>query len=288
MLQDYAFGLPGEFILVQCVDCGLLYLQQRPKASEIEMFYPTEYLPYKLDIEDERWRLMRWVRRRNIRKYRQVVEKFSARVPGRVLDIGCSTGIFLAEMKEAGWDAYGVELNPNAAEYARSHFGLDVSIGTLEEADLDKDTFTAVTFWDVLEHTRDPQETLCRVHTLLNNKGILIMTVPNYDSWDRHLFKRYWVGYDAPRHFYVFPRPVLSRLLSQAGFEVLRMRCAFGGYHTTAASVRLWLSQVSPLLRTLIISLLEIPMMRLPFLPFEIITDALNVGGKLEVVARKR
>jgi SAM-dependent methyltransferase len=288
LLEDYAFDSHGYFDLVRCLECGLLYLRERPTASEIASFYPAEYVPYKAAIEDEGWWLMRWMRRRNIGKYRRVVEDYSTRFPGRVLDVGCSTGVFLAEMRRAGWDAYGVELNAAAAEYARRRFALDVLVGSLDSTELLCGDLTAVTFWDVLEHTADPQGTLSRVHALLEKDGVVVITVPNYDSWDRHVFGRYWIGYDAPRHFYVFPRSVLERMLVRAGFEVLDMRCAFGGYYTTVASLRLWLMRnARPSLRRFFLRLIDFPGMRLPFYPLERATDVLGVGGKLLVVARK-
>jgi SAM-dependent methyltransferase len=288
-LKDYAFGLPGEFTLVRCEQCGLMYLRERPEPEEIASFYPAEYLPYKKAIEDERWKLMRWMRRRNISKYRRVIEDYAAHVPGVVLDVGCSTGIFLSEMQRRGWKAYGVELSPSAAEYANTHFGLNVLPGTLDDMEILDKTLTAVTFWDVLEHIPDPQGTLSRVHGLLEDNGIVVITVPNTSSWDRSLFGRYWIGYDAPRHFNVFPKPVLTELLVAAGFEVLRARCAFGGYYTTVASLRLWANQrMSVPFRKWLMRAIDVPGVRLPFYPLEVITDALGVGGKLEVVARKR
>jgi len=288
LLEDYAFNQQGTFDLVRCLECDLLYLRERPTASEIVTFYPAEYVPYKTAIEDEGWGLMRWMRRRNIAKYRHVVEDFSARVPGHILDVGCSTGIFLAEMREAGWDTHGVELNAAAAKYARRRFELDVAVGSLNGTELPYGAFTAVTFWDVLEHTADPQGTLRKTHTLLGKDGIVVITVPNYDSWDRRVFGRYWIGYDAPRHFYVFPESVLTKMLVRAGFEVLDVRCAFGGYHTTVASLRLWLTRSAcPRLRRLLLRLIDLPGMRLPFLPLERVVDVFGVGGKQQVVARK-
>ena len=288
-LRDFAFDEPGEFPLTRCRRCGLMYLNPRPSPAQMERYYPATYLPYKSAIEDERWPLMRWARRRNIRRYRHVIEQFSPRVPGRVLDIGCSTGIFLAEMRDAGWETYGVDPSPTAVTYAQRRLGLEIFEGRLLDANLTAGQFTAATLWDVLEHTFNPLETLRAVHRLLEADGIVVIAVPNYESWDRLIFGQYWIGYDAPRHLYVFPRDVLCNMLACAGFEVVCMRCAFGGYYTFTASLRLWINQhvhQQPA-RRLWLRLLDVPGTRFLFSPLATIADRLGQGNKLKVVARK-
>ncbi len=288
-LRDYAFDGPGEFPLLRCRRCGLMYLNPRPGPAQMDRYYPAAYLPYKSAIEDERWALMRRVRRYNIRQRRRAVEQFSPRVPGRVLDVGCSTGIFLAEMRDAGWETNGVDLSPIAIAYARERFGLDAFEGRLTDADLPDGQFSAATLWDVLEHTFDPLETLQSIHRLLEVNGIVVIAVPHYESWDRQLFGRHWIGYDAPRHLHVFSRDVLRDMLARAGFDVVRAECAFGGYYTFSASLRLWIKQQvrHQGARKIWLRLLDVPGLRLPFIPLTAIVDRLGRGNKLTVVARK-
>ena len=289
ILRDYAFDGPGEFPLLRCRRCGLIYLNPRPTPAQMGDYYPAAYLPYKSAIEDERWALMRWMRRRNIRQYRRAVEEFSPRVPGRVLDVGCSTGIFMAEMRDAGWETNGVDLSPVAIKYARERFGLDAFEGRLADADLPDGQFSAATLWDVLEHTYNPVETLQTIHRLLEANGIVVIAVPHYEGWDRQLFGRCWIGYDAPRHLHVFSRAVLGDMLARAGFEVVRAQCAFGGYYTFTASLRLWINQHvrRQAARKLWFRLLNVPGLRIPFMPITAIADRLGRGNKLMVVAHK-
>lgn len=187
-LEDYEFDVPGEYALVRCCQCGLLYLREPPSMDELRSHYPPEYAPYRRAIEDEPWKFMRWVRRCNIVRYRRVVERHSARSPGVILDVGCSTGIFLSEMERLGWETFGVEPSPSASEYARSRLGLRVYTGTLDTVGLPRRPYSAVTLWDVLEHTSDPSLVLRSVHALLDDWGIVVVTVPNYNSFDRYLF----------------------------------------------------------------------------------------------------
>ena len=156
VLTDTLHHLPGEFTLRRCQQCGLMYLSPRPTADTLSDYYPPDYQPYRPPIEDERLRLMRYMRRRKLIKRRQLIEKYSGQKSGRVLDVGCATGLFLHEMQLAGWAAMGVEPVQSAAEFARQRFGLEVFQGWFGEAPFAAQSFDAITFWDVLEHTFSP------------------------------------------------------------------------------------------------------------------------------------
>jgi 2-polyprenyl-3-methyl-5-hydroxy-6-metoxy-1,4-benzoquinol methylase len=288
-LGDLAFGLPGEFHLVSCRRCGLLYLNPRPSADELADYYPASYRPYKKAIEDERWSLMRTMRRRNIRRRRLTAEAHAPRQPGSVLDVGCSTGVFLAEMRDAGWQVTGIELSEQATAYARQRYGLEVIQGSLQDADLPAETFDVITLWDVLEHTYNPLNTLQHAHHLLRDGGVVVATVPNYDSLDRWIFRSTWVGFDVPRHLTVFTSDTLCQLLEKAGLGIMAQRCDFGGFFTFAASVHRWANArlAWPISRQAIKTLVDLPGLRLPFEPFFAIVDRLGWGSELTVIARR-
>ncbi len=118
----------------------------------IGRYYPPSYSPYRPAIQDERSAAMRWMRRRKLVKRRQAVERHAPRRPGDLLDVGCSTGIFMDEMRSAGWRVTGVEMVREAAEYAHARFGLPVVEGDLLEVGLAPQSFDAITLFDVLEH----------------------------------------------------------------------------------------------------------------------------------------
>ena len=289
IFHDITFGIPGEFPLVRCLNCGLIYYRERPTNEEICLYYPDGYTPYRSPIQDERFFLMKWARWRNIGKRCQIVKQYSPRSPGKILDVGCSTGIFLNAMQIEGWETQGIEINSNAALFARQRFDLDIFQGQLLDTELSPKSADVITFWDVIEHTFDPLATLKKAHLLLRDRGIVVMTLPHWESLDRRLFGLQWIGYDAPRHLHIFPREVLGKLLEKAGFDILRMWCGIGGYFTFIASLRLWLTVhvKSSVLRKWIVRFLELPGIRFVFQPLFSINDRLDVGGTLVIVARK-
>src|SRR5690606_21375788 len=93
--------------LVRCSSCGLIYLNPRPDADEIGKYYEEMYPCYKHSIESESNSLIRWVRRGNLAARRKHVERASQKKTGKILDVGCATGLFLNEMQLAGWKSYG-------------------------------------------------------------------------------------------------------------------------------------------------------------------------------------
>ena len=287
-LNDSWYGLAGEFVLRRCRRCGLMYLSPRPTPEAMPAYYPLAYDNYRPPIEDERWALMRWMRRRKLIQRRRLIERYSGQTSGRLLDIGCATGLFLHEMALAGWEVMGIEPIAAGADFARRRFGLNVFQGFLGQAPCAPASFDVVTFWDVLEHTFSPSQELAHAARLLRAGGLLTLSVPNWDSFDRRLFGPHWQGLDAPRHLYVFTRHTLTALLNQAGFQVIKWDCFMPGYFSFIMSLERWLQDVRPGLSSLARRLFDLPGLRLPFEPWFALTNRLGRGPTLAVFARRQ
>jgi len=243
---DWQRHAPDGIALVRCRRCCLMYLNPRPSPDEIGAYYLPDYGPFRPAVEDERFGPMRWIRRHKLIRRRKLVERFSGRKSGRILDVGCATGLFLHEMALAGWQVAGVEPTASAADYARTRLGLDVFEGVLEQAPFPPRSFDAVTFWDVLEHTFSPAATLERAADLLRPAGLVTINIPNWHSLDRRLFGAHWIGLDPPRHLYVFTRATLTALLQKSGFRVLDWICFMPSYYSFIISLDRRLSATSP------------------------------------------
>ena len=142
------------------------------------------------------------------------------------LDIGSATGVFLGRLRDKGWEVWGVEPGVEAGQASIALLGLDpdrVRLTTLEEADFPSETFDLVTMSHVLEHLHDPLAALKKVNTWLKPTGRLKLWCPNYDSLERRIFGRYWLGLDVPRHLYHFTPASLAALLATAGFVPLKV-----------------------------------------------------------------
>src|SRR5262249_6594233 len=132
---DRLMGLPGTFTFVRCGACGLLYQSPRLPWEQLEAYYQGDYASHGQIVQDEPSRLRRMIKRLGPLKQPRHVERF--RRQGSLLDIGCGTGIFLAEMQLSGrWRLRGLEPTHTAAAYVRQRLGIEVGEQLFEEADI--------------------------------------------------------------------------------------------------------------------------------------------------------
>jgi len=221
-VRDRFETVPGQkYRIVRCADCGLLFVNPRPDAESISEFYEASgYDPFISSGGDRSaaaaaYRLVRYFSVR--RKAARVIHGLSK--DACVLDVGCATGEFAAELKRRGFRSCGAEPDGKAAEFARKQFGLTVWTGGIEAVPDPAGPFDLITMWHVLEHVHDLQGTLERLHGFLTPRGKLAVAVPNPMSTDARLYGTDWVAWDAPRHLYHFEPRVLLTLLDRAGFR---------------------------------------------------------------------
>jgi len=223
-VRDRFDVLPGQiFSIVRCRNCRLLFLNPRPDADSIGVFYASgEYDPFVSNRERATTftRLYRAARKLSVRrKASRVVREL--KYGAKTLDVGCATGEFMVELRRRGFEPFGVEPDPDAAEFARQQ-GLKVWTGTIADVPNEAGPFELITFWHVLEHVHDLRNVLKRAHVLLSPSGQLAIAVPNPLSADATTYGPSWVAWDTPRHLYHFEPPVMLKLLEQSGFRAQR------------------------------------------------------------------
>ncbi len=285
---DRLYGIPGEFNILECANCGLFSISPKLLPEDIVPYYPENYLCFLKAVEDEtnlfRY-LDRW--RARERKVKQILRHVDTQ--GRILDVGCATGILLSGMQRYGWDCYGVEPDLNAAEYARNRFGLEVFYGQLEDAEFPDHYFDVVTMIDVFEHIYDPLMAMKEVLRILKPGGHFIGNIPNADAWERFLFGSYWAGWDVPRHYHVFTQRTISQLLETHGFTDVELFSFTGRHGTFMISMQscLDVNFESEVLKKFIISIIGSLPFRFLILPYFIIVERLNKNSYLSFSARK-
>jgi 2-polyprenyl-3-methyl-5-hydroxy-6-metoxy-1,4-benzoquinol methylase len=100
--------------------------------------------------------------------------------PARVLEVGCGHGGFVALLRLAGFEAAGLELSPWVVRFARETFRVPMWLGPIEEQGFEPESMDMIVLMDVLEHLRDPRDTLARCLALLRPDGILLIQTPRY------------------------------------------------------------------------------------------------------------
>ena len=89
-----------------------------------------------------------------------------------------------------------------------------------EEALLDfpDASFDVITLWHVMEHLQNLQNTWERLSDLLSERGILVVAVPNCDSYDAKKYGEHWAAYDVPRHLWHFTPATMQQWGAKNGF----------------------------------------------------------------------
>jgi 2-polyprenyl-3-methyl-5-hydroxy-6-metoxy-1,4-benzoquinol methylase len=148
---------------------------------------------------------------------------------GRLLEVGCSYGGFLAEAQRDGWDVTGVELSEASARYSRETLGLRVFTGNLrDQLPHLGEPYEIVTLFHVIEHAADPTELLQLCRKLIKPKGLLILKTPNVASFIARLTGAAWQWVTPPAHVYLYSPKTLESLLKKSGYQPLFFRSEQG------------------------------------------------------------
>ena len=209
-------GEEHSFPLVRCDQCGVFCLFPAPDDAQLLRYYDTDYYgaPSKKFVGPIA-AVVAWFqggRARQVAKY----------VPqqGRILDIGCGNGGFLRMMEQRNYLVEGTEWTEASARRAAMGSELIVHAGDLLTLDLPGRRYDAITLWHVFEHLREPFETLRVAHDLLDEGGVLFLSMPNHESWQARIFGTSWFHLDPPRHLFGFGPRSIRTVLSLAGFDI--------------------------------------------------------------------
>jgi SAM-dependent methyltransferase len=235
--HDLLHGLPGTYNVVRCGNCGLIRTNPRPTPDSIDYYYPDDYGPYKGTIADSNAPAPEHpsIVRRMVRRVLELnIQRLPVLKPGNMLEIGCASGAFLLQMKNKGWNVFGIEYSASASANARAA-GLDVYTGTVEKAPDPDGSFDLIVGWMVLEHLHDPVGALKRIHRWADKDAWLVLSVPNAGSADFGVFRQCGYALQLPNHLYHYTPGTLKKILRAGGWrleKVLHQRLLsnwFGG-----------------------------------------------------------
>jgi SAM-dependent methyltransferase len=204
--------------VVRCHRCGLVYVGVAPARAMLEEFYGRDYFEGEVfdgytGEQDVRIRL-------GAARTRELARQEPG---GRLLDVGCAAGFFLAPAAER-YDVAGVEISEYAAQFARDRFGLDVVTGELAEAAFPDASFDVVTLWDTIEHLVSPRETMREVSRITRPGGLVVVSTGNVESRLARRGLDRWSLLAPPGHLFFFSPDTLGRLLRDCGFTPTRRR----------------------------------------------------------------
>ncbi|MDB6054101.1 MAG: ubiG 1 [Verrucomicrobiales bacterium] len=201
--------------LMQCNVCSMVFASPVPSAYVDGSFYEDSGRPFYLSPEKLAGDFSAVRFARELALFRSVCAR------GRVLDVGCSTGAFLFQLKNrfgADYEIYGTDISGPPLDYAEGK-GIPIIRGNFLTHDF-QNKFDAVTFWAVLEHVEEPQTFVKRAFDVLNPGGVCIILVPNLSSLAVKILKEEY-RYILPQHINYFNAETL-RKMSCPPFEEMR------------------------------------------------------------------
>jgi 2-polyprenyl-3-methyl-5-hydroxy-6-metoxy-1,4-benzoquinol methylase len=217
------------FDFVRCKNCDLVYVNPRLLESATLAYYGDapdqqsmmDWLNVLTNPANQAWQ---------IPYFQEAADILSKLIPanGKVLDIGCSIGLFMDIAKKSGFQCLGLEPEPKSREYALSR-GLDVRPDLFKEAGFPRASFDAITMFGVLEHLSKPREMLADIWDVLKPGGIVMVIVPNMYSFANgtlHSLARTFTGRN---HLSYFAWDTLSDLFKRSGYEVAHLDTTLAG-----------------------------------------------------------
>lgn len=222
---DTRFGIKGFYAVGKCISCGLEQLFPRPGNDELKKLYKEHYNFKGADSPKYRQRRQKFLSSSLYGLWMFLdgdIAFYRTKGEGRLLDVGCNEGRGLAVYRENGFTAEGLEINPVAAQAARS-LGFYVHSDSLENIQT-TEAYDVVVLTNVLEHSLAPADMLRSIRKRLKPGGQVWISCPNSQSWYRKLFGRYWINWHPPFHVSHFSQNTLTQILEKNGFTVVSLK----------------------------------------------------------------
>ena len=237
--KDYTVS-KETFTLKQCQRCQFLFTNPRPNKESIGKYYLSDqYISHSDTSKGFINKLYKIVRSFTVQRKVKLIDKqlTSSKKEKFVLDAGCGTGYFLEACQKKGWIVEGYEPDLSARKLAEERLQKKLYTDMSELPTQKK--YDVITMWHVLDHVHQLNDTIHTLKSLLTDQGILLIALPNQESYDAQLFQAYWAAYDVPRHLYHFDKRTMSILAEKHQLfvkEVIGM--PFDAYYVSLLSNR--------------------------------------------------
>jgi 2-polyprenyl-3-methyl-5-hydroxy-6-metoxy-1,4-benzoquinol methylase len=203
------------FHFYQCPSCELMFLHPRP--ADMSPFYKGGYEQIPENLSQ-----LRVIAKKD--KYRmEPILRYKK--GGRLLEIGPWMGIFSCNAKDAGFDVTAIEMNRQCVDFLNDVVGIKAiqSSDPVTAMNSMDEQFDVIALWHSLEHLPNPWLVVQKAAERLAPGGILLIAVPNIESYDFSVLKAGWLHLDAPRHLFFYTARSLEKLCSSSGLKTLEL-----------------------------------------------------------------
>lgn len=192
-------------------------LETSPRPTDLERFYQSEkYISHHQDSSSIKHKIYKYFQGININYKRNILAAYIPR-NASVLDYGAGAGDFISAL-ENDFQTLAFEPSSSTALILKEKLKKTEIISALD--DVADDSLDAITLWHVLEHIENQGYILQEFCNKLKANGLLVIAVPNFNSYDAKHYGEFWAAYDVPRHLYHYSQKGLQSLLEKNGFKM--------------------------------------------------------------------
>jgi SAM-dependent methyltransferase len=168
-------------------------------------------------------------------KANRVVKKTGLK-PGKALDVGAGDGKFLYFLAKQGWKVFGTTASRTSGQAAVRKYGVHLEVTKDIPLTLSERHYDLITYWHVFEHLENPQSHAEVWPQILNDRGQMVIEVPNIESFGAKFCYASWLGSDDKHHINHQTRDQIATLLERNGLEIRRTE----GFSLKFSFVFLW------------------------------------------------
>lgn len=209
---EYETYKPVNYMI--CKNCGLIFQSPLPGPDELKTFYPDEYRNY-LPVRENFFSFLKNIQFQNLaNKIAKNLNKDS-----KILEIGFGNGQLLLVLKQKGYEKlYGCDFTDKVFSSLKDK-GIKLAVANIEESFPFNEKFDLIIMNNVIEHFLNPVKVLQNCKNHLSPTGKMILITPNSNALELLIFKKYWAGFHAPRHTFIFNDKNMSLLSKNLGFS---------------------------------------------------------------------
>lgn len=204
-----------------CNECDLGLLDDSMTEEELKAYYQESYREdYKPNLKDETSPEDLFNTYVNFQHDRlRLITPYLDKTK-RLLEIGCSAGMFLYHVKDKLKEVVGIDFDINATRYASSICECEVYTEELGNTPLEENSFDIICAFQVLEHVKLPFNFLSQIKKYLKNDGVLYIEVPNLHDVlvSTYNLPHHYQFFFHSAHLYYFSKRSLTKLFNKVGF----------------------------------------------------------------------
>ena len=217
--KDIEYFTSDEYFTIRhCAACDILYVDPM-LFDQLHVIYPSNYYSFTTPKRTIVSRIKEWLDARSLKSLLR-------EIPGeklKVLDIGGGSGwlaSLVARIDPRVTVTQIVDFDEGARELAEAA-GHQYFCGPIEDFETEE-RYDLILMLNLIEHVKNPRSVLEKSKQLLSSNGRIYIKTPNFRSLDERVFRHAdWGGYHCPRHFILFTRESLTRVLRSVGLRVI-------------------------------------------------------------------